>query len=331
MTWGSFTGPKAVAACVLFVGATLSGAASADIAAAEALFREGRELLTAGKVAEACVKFAESQRQDPSPGTLLNLASCHAKQGKAASAWAEYLAAKRAAQAAGRADLAEEAQKQADAVAGMRSYLTLSVDKPVPGLKLSRNGEALDTGSFGSKLPVDPGKYVIVASAPGYTDWRGEVAIEGGGDDRKLSVPELKAAPAGQTPKDGAAPGGSAGNSLAIEPRRRSVLPYVVGGVGLAVTGAGLVFGALAKGKYTSATDACPSLKGCSSSAMDERESAETFANVSNVAVGVGLAAVAGGVVLLLVQGRAEEPKSALRVSPSWQPGRAGAFVSGAF
>src|SRR5258706_7717246 len=83
--------------------------ARADIASAEALFREGRELLAAGKVAEACLKFGESQRQDPSPGTLLNLAACHAKQGKAASAWAEYLAAKRAALTANRSDLAEEA------------------------------------------------------------------------------------------------------------------------------------------------------------------------------------------------------------------------------
>src|SRR5262249_38295747 len=138
--------PRSVAVVffVTLVGLSVPGRARADIASAEALFREGRELLAGGKVAEACLKFTESQRQDPSPGTLLNLAACHVKQGKAASAWAEFLAAKRSAQTSGRADLAEEAQKQADLVAPQRSFLTLTVDEPAPGLKLTRNGEALD-------------------------------------------------------------------------------------------------------------------------------------------------------------------------------------------
>lgn len=315
----------AVVFSLAFVGLT-AGPARADIASAEALFREGRELLASGKVAEACLKFAESQRQDPSPGTLLNLAACHAKQGKAASAWAEYLAAKRAAQTAGRADLAEEAQRQADQIAPQRSFLTLVVAKPAPGLKLSRNGEVLDAGSFGSKLPTDPGRYTVTASAPGRKAWTGEISVEGGGDDQQLQVPELQLAPAEPAPPE---PGGQ---RPAPSPTKPSKLPYVVGGIGLGVTAVGLVFGGLAKSKYTSATDACPTLKGCSPGAIDDRETAGTFANVANVGVGVGLAAVAGGVVLLLLQDSGERPKAgALRLTPSFEPGRAGAFVSGGF
>src|SRR5215471_19286696 len=61
-----------------------------NAAIAEALFRHGRELLDAGKVSEACEKFAASQRADPALGTLLNLAACHEREGRTATAWSEF-------------------------------------------------------------------------------------------------------------------------------------------------------------------------------------------------------------------------------------------------
>src|SRR5258705_3259626 len=75
------------------VGSMCPRGASADLAGAEALFRQGRQLLSEGKTAAACEKFAASQRMDPSSGTLLNLADCHAGEGKTASAWAGFLTA----------------------------------------------------------------------------------------------------------------------------------------------------------------------------------------------------------------------------------------------
>ena len=47
---------------------------------AQLAFREGRELLEAGKDAEACAKFEESLKADPdAPGTMLNLGLCNEK------------------------------------------------------------------------------------------------------------------------------------------------------------------------------------------------------------------------------------------------------------
>src|SRR5262252_3647063 len=63
---------------------------SARVAGADALFKEGEQLFSAGKVDEACRKFEASQNLDPALGTLINVAVCHAREGKTASAWAEF-------------------------------------------------------------------------------------------------------------------------------------------------------------------------------------------------------------------------------------------------
>src|SRR5262245_45677325 len=77
---------------VLVSALSVSGIAAAqsersDAAAAEALFREGRAAADAGNHEKACKKFAESNRLDPAPGTVFNLADCEEKLGHVATAW----------------------------------------------------------------------------------------------------------------------------------------------------------------------------------------------------------------------------------------------------
>lgn len=319
--------------------ASLAGAQSDDAAAAEIIFNDARRLFDGGKIAEACNKFAESQRLDPSAGTLLNLARCREAEGKFASAWSAYLAAKRSAKIDGRDALAEEADQRAAEVEARLSYLTVKLEAPAEGLVVTRDGDALAEVSYGTKLPVDPDTYSIKATAPGYQDWTAEVTIGAGGHEEVLVPPLVALPPEEDTPPaevvTAAEPVSSPEPKEGPRGAQAPIAAYAVGGTGLAVTIAGLVFGGLAASKYAAAEGACPEHQGCSAGAIQDAQSAETYALVSTVGVGVGLAGLATGVVLLILHQPHPESVASnsakISAEVGWVSGGACAHLSGRF
>ena len=107
-------------------------------AAAEALFREGRDLIAKGKYDEACPKFAASQRLDPGYGTLWNLADCLSRSGRTASAWAAFREAADTARKAGQADREAKATRRAADIEPKLERMTISVKEQVPGMVIKR-------------------------------------------------------------------------------------------------------------------------------------------------------------------------------------------------
>src|SRR5689334_18204741 len=75
-----------------------------DRGLAQSLFDDGKNLMKAKRYAEACPKLEESQRLDPSGGTLLNVALCHELEGKLATAWSDFKGALSLAKKDGRND-----------------------------------------------------------------------------------------------------------------------------------------------------------------------------------------------------------------------------------
>ncbi|WP_437910756.1 hypothetical protein WME95_23975 [Sorangium sp. So ce327] len=291
----------------------LAQPAAADKALAEGLFQDGKKLMDEGKLQEACPKLAESQRVDPTVGTLLNLAVCHEKEGKTASAWAEFTEASSLAASAGQQDRAQFAAKRASELEAKLTRLVLDAaqaTQAAPAMTITLNGKELSAAAAtGSGIPVDPGTATIEAKAPGKQPWSHRVTLDPGPSTTRVTIPpladvavqEAKAAPPAPPPaRPEAAKPEATGNPM-------RALGFVAGGVGIAGIGVGAVFGVLTIKKAGDVEEGCSGSFRCSRADVEANESARTTAMVSNIALGAGLVCLGAGVAMVLMSPRSPE------------------------
>lgn len=284
--------PWAIGVIVVVMGITIGTVAQADDSiAAEALFREGRELMKGGRAEEACPKFQASMAAEPSVGALLNLARCHTLTGRVASAWAEYNEAAAMAHRAGQPDREKGALAMAAQLERRLPRVTVKVVAEAAGLEVLRDGEPMVSGALGATLPIDPGTHVFEARAPGKQAWRTELTLAEG-ETKTVTVPPLEpaATPAGPEPDEPAAddPLGS-----------MTIAGIVVASVGAAALGVGIGLGVKASSDASALEETCPDrvCPGAEAGADDIRP----LAHGSTAAIVVGSAAIAGGLVMILV------------------------------
>jgi tetratricopeptide (TPR) repeat protein len=106
------------------------------------------------------------------------------------------------------------------------------------------------------------------------------------------------------------------------EVRKRSVLPYVVGGVGVAGLASGVVFGLMASSKHSSATSPSTSQQ----SAIDQQDTAKSFATISTVSFIVGGVLVAAGATWWVIDGK-NAGKQGTGAAPALRVGLAPGFL----
>lgn len=170
-------------------------------AQAEAMFRDGRALLDAGKIAEACAAFEASQKLEPTISTLMNLAACREKNGQLATAWGLFLDAEhqtRGATNGATRKLHQVALNRAKKLEPRVSKLVINVpaDSHIDQLELLRGTETIDPATWNRALPIDGGSYKITARAPGATPWTTEITIVTEGEVKTVEVPRLQPASA---------------------------------------------------------------------------------------------------------------------------------------
>jgi hypothetical protein len=293
-----------------------------DKVTAEALFEDARKLVADKKYADACPKFADSERLDPSAATLLNLASCWEKAGRTATAWATYKEAASSANAAGRKDYVTAAERHADALAPTLARLTINVAAPIDGIQIRRDGVSVDRAEWATAIPIDPGTHALNASAPGHNEWSAVVEVPQNGAQVIATVPPLEAAPvemaattaaapqeaaagpAAPTAGVGAAPAAPSAPNPAGSGSAQRIAGWVVSAIGVAGVAIGAGFLVDAKNKYSDSLDngcqPAPNQNSCLQPGFGERSDARSAGDIATVAFVVGGAAIAGGVALWL-------------------------------
>lgn len=299
---------------------------TAASARADALFAQGKAALEAGDYAHACPQLQDSYAIDPANGTLLALALCHEGLGRTATAWREFRTAADGATKDGRADRAQFAQAHITKLEARLSTLTIVVAADAPsGLGVEVDGSALTQSDWGRASPIDPGHHTIAAHAAGRKTWTAAVDIGPERDAQTIKVgalaseaPEASASPSPALPPSPAeAPPEDSTASPATTPGAwRRPAGWIVGGVGLAAVGVGATFGVMAITKSSDARSRCSPSSCTSPDAVSENDDAKTAATVSDVAIGLGLGAVAVGAYFLLSAPASSSSPSAVRVAP---------------
>jgi hypothetical protein len=309
-------------ATLLIAAATAHAEDATDATRAEALFAEGRRLLTASRFADACPKFAESQRLDPAIGTLLNLGDCYEKMGRTASAWAVFRDAATEAKRVSDARREAVATARATALALGLARLTIIVPKAsrTVGLEVKRDGVTVDPAAWSEATPMDPGWHAIEVTAPGKRRWTLPVTIDASQKATEITVPPLEDLAVKALPVD-ATPG-----------RSQRLASMIVAGSGVAALGAGAIFTGFAVAKNQSSAAHCHGNL-CDALGVELRDDALGSASAATVAVIVGLAALGGGAALWLTAPTSTKGlhSTGIQAAPALGAGLVGASLRGAF
>jgi hypothetical protein len=281
----------------------LAQPSAVSVTAAEALFEDGRRAMAEGNLELACSRFRESNRLDPAAGTLLNLADCEERRGLLATAWSLFK------NAVGQLDSSD------DRLTVARSRLA-SLDARVPKLVLelepgaskdtraSVAGIELGQAGFGVQLPLDPGDYDVVVTAPRHENRVISVKLS------QRRVTRLRVAPGASLDAPAPAPEPAPAPVQSTDQGSRRTWTYVLGGVGIAGLGAGTIAGLMTLKQKSIADANCNEDRHvCSAEGKQANDSGRTYGMFSTAGFAVGVLGIGGATYLLLTA--PDEPESA--------------------
>lgn len=281
---------------------------------AERLFREGREAVKAGDYASAYPKFTESQRLEPAPGTLMNLADCEEHLGEIVAARNDFALAASGFSKSDprRAFVLQHASELEKRIA----HVTLRLLDPLPGVVVRRGKSLVGPAELGRAVDVDPGDLEVVVSAPGRIDRRQTLHVaEGQTVDVMLEVGNVVPT-----------------KTVIVREKIASTSPwriagFVVGGVGAAAAAVGVVTGILTLTRASTVKEHCDAAFVCDAQGYAAAQDGKVLMPVSTTAVIAGVALVATGATLVVWNGGRSKTKIDAWITP-WGTGGA---LSGAF
>lgn len=288
---------RGIALALLFAAAIAGAPAPAfaqDTAAAEVLFHEAKDLMAKGQFAEACPKLEASYKLDKTVGTLMNVADCHEKLGKIATAWGEWGSAHDWLKRDGdkRASYAEQRR---GALTARLPKLRINVTGAASSLDVYRDSIKVEPAAYNLALPVDPGAHTITVR-------RGdqvlkEERVEASEGASVATLLDLEAIEKSAPPPPPGSTGPSQGSGPPPPPpppsSNQKTAGFIVGGVGAGVLALGGVLGLVALSNMSASNepDACINIY-CTPQGLESIDRAKVFAEAGQW---VGL----GGIVMI--------------------------------
>ncbi|WP_438005744.1 PEGA domain-containing protein [Sorangium sp. So ce321] len=302
-----------------------------DPVAAEALFKAARALVDKGDYAAGCPKFEASLELNPSASTMINIARCHEREGKVATAWHDYNRAivlnRETAGEQRRRGLEEIAQKGIADLDARVPKLRVVVKSAPSGAEVQRDGTPVPAAALGEPLPVDPGPHEIRASAPGHeTETRSVTLREGESVTVELTLrPAARPTAATAPEKAKEAPGGGV-----------PTWAWVSGAAGIALAGASVGFLIDDLAAIGALRDSCREVTGgtyCKPGydfAADNARKNRDFGLFVGLG-GAGLVALGAAAYGIAGSGGEKAPAPAAVALPWVAPSGAGASIFGSF
>jgi len=318
-----------IAAAPLAAAAPAGAAPPTNVLAkARAQFQQGLALETAGDWGGALTLFQEVASVKITPQVRFHIGLCEENLGKLVAALGDYRLA------AAEADDVNAGEVKAQVVAridALRDRIPKVVIKRGVGgeyATISLDGVALGATSIGQELMVDPGPHTVEGRAPGFNLFMGSFNIA----ERETKAVDVtlprKTAPAvdgsqARAPGANASYGeGESGSPEAPGKHGKSVLPYVIGGVGAASLVASAVFFVLRNGAVSDLDEACgPNRDRCPPDAQSINDRGKTYTTLFWVTGWTGLVGVGTGAVLLLYN-KPPASAAATRLQVALEPGR---------
>ncbi len=313
---------------------------AAELSKARTLFRQGVSLEAAGDWAGALSKFEGVAKVKLSPQVRFHLGRCKENLGRLNEALGDYRMAE------------YEAQQTKAKEAGQISEAREALEKRIPKLVINR-GEGAETArieldsvdvgeaKLGKEFAVDPGQHHIVATIPGKGHFDQDVTIAEG-ETKTVDLvppPELLHKTTGpeesnpaETPPEEPKP--------TPPPEKHSVVPWVIGGVGVASLAASGVFYILRNGAKSDLDSGCRGSV-CPARLSGTQDKGKLYSTLTGVTLGVGVVGVGVAAVMLLGGGSSDKPPPAqqdedtarnrLRFDVVTTPSLTGVNVAGTF
>lgn len=323
---------RAAAAIAMAIVTAVAAAARGDGPPnGDELFRQAQQLMAAKNYQDACPRFEAAYKLDPGIGGELNVGRCYEEWGKLARALRAYRDAEQ--QAATAKD--KRAARIHEIIAALEPQVPTLAIHVAPGADLAALQITLDgdpVADISSPILVDPGPRVVTwknrdveqskeimvakgASAEIAIDVSAPVDIDTG---KPAAPPPVTPPPVVVSP----APAPAAPSAPSVPPTvggGQRIAGIAVGAAGLAGVGVAAYLALSARSNYNDAlaSDCMHQKNACDPAGLTATRDARTRANIATAVGGVGVAAIAGGVVLYLLAPRAVAGDHALYVAPT--------------